>query len=451
MDLPTHPNPAADAILLAHRQEALLEVFPQLSQSASSVQSDQLNRSLGSIARELQIDRDLRVQSKARADTKDISTLVGEFGVAKLLRLRQVPSVAALPGIWATLANTPKAQRLMALQWEVDRVKSQLRDHHLIFIVTNPLFEIVKSLGFEMVDNDSVDTGLNPFLLKDEDKRQVVSEQVYFSQIYSSEAAPSRQDIDVLSKAKPGAPLLPVQLRQQVKRLQVLHGVLFGMNSIHVTALNSYLEQLVTREAEVYRLMATTPLLPVLLAKKLTVQHNTWLRNQALSDVPLSAPFYDRIFDDIDMENRWEPTLTPKFLERIGLGEVDPSFASSNTFHPSPAPAPAPLPGPSSANNNENRDTTVNNPQFNEELFGRVRNSRMSCRIMRQQIRDGQLPELPSSKVDQLPICLAYHAKGQCNQRCGRKVDHVPYSAAEYEPLANWCNTNWPQEESAQS
>ena len=275
------------------------------------------------------------------------------------------------------------------------------------------------------------------------------SEQVYFSQIYSGEAAPSRQDIEVLSKAKPGAPLLPVQLRQQVKRLQVMYGVLFGMNSIHVTALNSYLEQLITREAEVYCLMAKIPLLPVLLAKKLTVQHNTWLRNQALSDAPLAAPLYDRVFDDIDMDERWEPTLTPGFMERIGLGEVDPSFASSNTFHPSPAPAP--LPGPKSVNNNENRYSTVANPQFNEDLFGRFKNSRMSCRAMRQKISNGQLPELPSSKVDQLPICLAYHAKGQCNQRCGRKVDHVPYSAAEYEPLANWCNTNWPQEESAQS
>ena len=170
----------------------------------------------------------------------------------------------------------------MALQWEVDRVKVQFRDHHLIFIITNPLFELVKSLGFEMIDNDAVDSGLNPFLLKEEDKRRVFSEHVYFSQIYSGEAAPSRQDIEVLAKAKPGAPLLPVQLRQLVKRLQVMHGVLFGMNSIHVTALESYLEQLITCEAEVYRLMAKIPLLPVLLAKKLTVEHNTWLRNQAL-------------------------------------------------------------------------------------------------------------------------------------------------------------------------
>ena len=328
-------------------------------------------------------------------------------------------------------------------------MKIQLRDQHLIFIVTNPLFEIVKSLGLKMMDNDSVDTGLNPFLLKEEDKRRVFSEQVYFSQIYSGEAAPSRQDIEVLSKAKTGAPLLPVQLRQQIKRLQVMHGVLFGLNSIHVAALESHLEQLITREAEVYRLMAKIPLLPVLLAKKLTVQHNTWLRNQAMSDAPIAAPFYARVFDDMD--ERWEPTLTPGFMEKIGLGEVDPSFASTNTFHSTPAPAPAPVPGANSANSNENRDSTVANPQFNEDLFGCFKNSRMSCRAMRQKISGGQLPELPPSKVDQLPICLAYHAKGQCNQRCGRKADHVPYLATEYEPLANWCNTNWPQEESAQS
>ena len=105
----------------------------------------------------------------------------------------------------------------------------------------------------------------------------------------------------------------------------------------------------------------------MLLAKKLTVQHNTWLRNQALSDTPITAPFYARVFNDIDMDERGEPTLTPGFMEKIGLGEVDPSFATTDTIHPTPAPAPA----SNNANGNEGRDSTVFNAQFNEDLFGR--------------------------------------------------------------------------------
>ena len=87
------------------------------------------------------------------------------------------------------------------------------------------------------------------------------------------------------------------------------------------------------------------------------------------------------------MDERWEPTFTPGFMEKIGLGELDLSFATTDTLHPTPAPAPA----SNNANGNEGRDSTLSNAQFNEDLFGRYETSRMSCRVMRQKISSGLL------------------------------------------------------------
>ena len=67
--------------------------------------------------------------------------------------------------------------------------------------------------------------------------------------------------------------------------------------------------------------MSKIPLLPVLLVKSL--RYNTWLRNQGVAPNVLAAPNYPKILDDIGMNERWEPTLTLGFLEKIGLNIVD--------------------------------------------------------------------------------------------------------------------------------
>ena len=108
----------------------------------------------------------------------------------------------------------------MTLQWEINHMKMQLNDPHLLFIATNSVYEVVKNLSFEMHDNDAVDTGLNLFLSKEEDKRAALAQQTYFAQIYAGDSAPLRQDLDVLQESKPKAPLLPVQLKSNQTKSQ---------------------------------------------------------------------------------------------------------------------------------------------------------------------------------------------------------------------------------------
>eukprot|EP00956_Cyclotella_meneghiniana_P019524 scaffold33394_cov89-Cyclotella_meneghiniana.AAC.1 len=69
-------------------------------------------------------------------------------------------------------------------------------------------------------------------------------------------------------------------------------------------------------------------------------------------------------------------------------------------------------------------------PHFNESLFGEIKNRKIGSktiksRDVRMKIESGDIPELPPSKVDQQPMCLAWHTKGMCNPNCPRAADHV--------------------------
>ena len=78
-------------------------------------------------------------------------------------------------------------------------------------------------------------------------------------------------------------------------------------------------------------------------------------------------------------------------------------------------------------------------------LFGTFKDSPVQCRSIRAKIRNGELPELPKSKVNPaMEMCLGWHCKGMCNSNCSRSADHVQYTQAEYQPLSQWCTTNWP-------
>ena len=66
-----------------------------------------------------------------------------------------------------------------------------------------------------------------------------------------------------------------------------------------------------------------------------------------------------------------------------------------------------------------------------------------SCDIWNK-INRGEFPDLPPSKVDQKPMCLAWHTKAMCNAGCSRVTDHVDYSNSEYQPICGWCEINYP-------
>ena len=93
----------------------------------------------------------------------------------------------------------------------------------------------------------------------------------------------------------------------------------------------------------------------------------------------------------------------------------------------------------------QNQDQVCININFASHLFTSYKERPHKSATIRKKIKSGELPPLPLSKVDQLPMCLAFHTKGQCNLSCPRAADHVVYTDPEYVPICGWCTTNYPE------
>jgi coenzyme F420-reducing hydrogenase gamma subunit len=182
-------------------------------------------------------------------------------------------------------------------------------------------------------------------------------------------------------------------------------------------------------------------LFPVKLLKRNAIDLSYWFDQQWHNPAARPPPKFEQVFDAIKQElTTWEPQMSSmgflKELKLDGLGE-----ATTPPMNVAPPASPYVVPKAPAD------DATASNPHFLEMIFGEYRKSTsVKTRAIRRKITDGILPTLPLSKVDQQPMCLAWHTKGQCNIRCPRAADHVAYTIGELGNLVAWCTTHYPKE-----
>lgn len=445
--LPEAPTaPLADALLLEHRRRILEEDFPALSEGQVHTQHNQIAERLSELVQE---SRTARAQEKAerdRAKTKDPKELLGEVGVQKLLRWCQVVTVTDLPEIWSELARAKKSQQLAVLQWAVDKAKDELRESELQFLLTPATLEMVKNLRFTMTTTNHVSTGLQPFQFPEETlEGSAAGAQAMYQALYAGTSAPPMADVSSIMQAKPGAPKALHQARHQVRRTYVLLVVLLGEEHPLCVAYDKYYQRFLASEAELYRYQQGLPnaqeqlLFPTKILKRNAIDLSYWFEMQTVSPAMRPPPRFELVFESIKQEHtQWEPQMTMSFLKELKLESFQKEERPPSSIHPSAKPSEKP--GPI-------ENATANNPYFQEDKFGKYRLARgVSTRAIRRKIAEKALPPLPVSKVDQEPMCLAWHTKGRCNIRCPRASDHVAYQGNELQELASWCAANYPKE-----
>ena len=318
-----------------------------------------------------------------------------------------------------------------------------------------------------MAGNDSVQTGLNVFLLGETDINTALNQQSIYEMLHGQGASPSLTDASALVSAKPGAPRMIFQARQQIRRFEILNKIILGENHPFCTNLNIFCNRMVSREGSLHVLKADHTLLPTMLCKKIAIMSTSWYRNQSTSAAIVPPPNFSKLFTDIDEELHWIPNLSHTFLHQLGLQTLlsppqqyylpatTPVIRPLPTFTPpTHTPPPGnnlvPRSGPPSvappATPGQTPDTSerCNNVTFNSDLFQKYKEAPTPCRNLRAKIRANEIPILPNSKADNMTMCLAWHAKGQCNVACRRSIDHIAYTATEYAPLVTWCTANFP-------
>ena len=439
--------PLADALLLDHRQRILEEDFPQLNHQLIGLQQDQIAASLGELVRDNRAARDMERADRIKVKENDPQEMLGEVGLQKIIRWSHVETSAELQAIWKDLAKAKKSQQLAILQWAVDKVKDELGDTELQFIVSPAHLEMVKNLRFTMLTPNHVATGLQPFQFPEGALEGSTSAQAMYEALYAGTSAPPMADLAVVMQSKPGAPRALYQARHQVRRVYIMLVVMLGEEHRLSYAYEKFYHRFLSAEADLHRYQQGLAigqdqlLFPTKVLKRNAIDLSYWFEQQAHTPAARMPPKFDQVFDDIKQElATWEPQMSIGFLKELkldGMGVPVPN----NVPPLSPPVAPyAPKPPPMD-------DATASNPNFLEGTFGHYRKlTSVKTRAIRRKITDGVLPALPVSKVDRQPMCLAWHTKGQCNVRCPRAADHVAYTIGELGNLVAWCTTHYPKE-----
>jgi hypothetical protein len=448
-EMPTAP--LADALLLEHRQRILVEDFPELSQEVEGHQQDQIAISIGELVRDNQAAREEARREKQREKSKGIHEMLGATGVQKLMRWSQVEQLEDLQEVWRDLAKAKKAQQHGVLQWAVDKAKEELGEPELQFLITPAILDIVKSLRLTMITNDHVATGLQPFMFPEEALEGAMSSKAIYEALYNGLSAPPLNEFATVMQAKPGAPKAIYQARHQVRRVYIMLMVLFGEEHCLIRAYDQFYQRFTSAEADLHRYqqgLATARdqlLFPTKVLKRNAIDLSYWFEMQGGTPTARAPPKFERVFDDIKQEfTQWEPHMSLGFLKELKLEALANSPAPLPNATPGTTPRDNPNPGNTFP---PPEDATNNNPNFLEDVFGVYRKlNKVRTRDIRRKIAGKELPVLPLSKIDKQPMCLAWHTKGQCNNRCPRAIDHVAYTKEELKELAQWCVTNYPKE-----
>jgi hypothetical protein len=442
--------PLADTLLLDHRQRILDEDFPQLNHQLVGLQQNQIAASLGELVRDNRTARELERADRDKAKDKDPQEMLGDVGLQKIIRWSHIETEADLQPIWKDLAKAKKSQQLAILQWAVDKVKDELGDSELQFVVSPAQLEMVKNLRFTMLTPNHVATGLQPFQFPEEALDGSINAQAMYEALYAGTSAPPMAELSIVMQSKPGAPkALYYQERHQVRRVYIMLVVMLGEEHRLSRAYERFYHRFLSAEADLYRHQQGLPggrdqlLFPTKILKRNAIDLSYWFEQQAHTPAARMPPKFEQVFDDIKQElTTWEPQMSLGFLKELkldGMQAPSPSGTPSGSLPVAPPVIPK---GGTPAD-----DATASNPHFLEATFGQYRRlTNVKTRAIRRKISDGALPALPLSKVDQQPMCLAWHTKGQCNIRCPRAADHVQYTIGELGNLVAWCTTHYPKE-----
>ena len=109
--------PVADHILLKHRRSILVQDFPELNLNGAAVhQQNQIATEVENLTSTMQQESLAAARRRLDDKTKSPTSLLGDSGLALLLRFAQVGNAQQLGHFWTSLTEASKTQKLSILQ-----------------------------------------------------------------------------------------------------------------------------------------------------------------------------------------------------------------------------------------------------------------------------------------------------------------------------------------------
>jgi hypothetical protein len=357
--------------------------------------------------------------------------------VLKLLRWCHVQDEALLPDIWKQLANAPKGQHRRVIQGAMDDTCEQLGFRNLNFQITTTVSKKVVGLEWVMHVADDLSTGLHPFTVGYVTAEQAKAQRQRNREsdmLYANEAAPSLANTKaLLSDSKVHIPFTILQGRLTHQQAYVLYYTLLG-GTQHplVQQYKQHYEEYMSREAELESVHPRDPrhyyLVPALLVWWVQLEVSYLIRRQSTSNTPVGPPSLQVLFDDIARGKDWAPLLPKRYLAKDAATptqvNTDTGSAISGLTGSSGSIGSNPQGGTPAATSD------VPKVEYNLEYQDRFQKYK-EMGLPTRQVKAfclKQKVKLPWNHALKKSMCISFHIKGVCNNRCGSSGDHKPHT-----------------------
>lgn len=460
--------------LLQHAQSLIYHFFPQANPALMGAQNSAVATQLVNLHIQKQAHHDEAKREKLEEKRKSVEKWLGPDNLKRLLRFCRVGTEADLPAFWHRMAAAKEKDRLALLQSAVREELVTMGEAYLgeSYCPTPRLLANLIAMMWAMVNPDALETGAlgNAFLFGDLDVEQQQEIIAILDLVRSGGASPSLADSQELLKLKINLPTENGSLRC-VRRMEALFRAVLPVGHPALAFVSAHYKSMKGAEhmwqSHVPSNPMTKPAKGALHLLWLSTRLTKYFRKQATTDDQVALEDPEGIMDKIDLGDRWEPNLSPTFVARYSIHSLlslgnkalgylqddgtattdDMSTLSGTTGRSAEGSGGGSTVGGSGGGGGAQslgigppKNVRVENTHFNEALFGQYRVHKTKARALRDKIAKKEIRALPASKVDaSMPMCLAWHTKGQCNTGCPCAKDHVPYTADEYKDLLAWC------------
>jgi hypothetical protein len=454
---PTFARPEDQQAFATYRLEILHKDLPHLQPGVHHNSAALIAHGITALTDE---QRQARQAAELHRQNRDAPKTAGDyFGVLleRVMRWCQVASEEELPPIYEKLANTKKGKIRIVLQTAVEETLTNLR-YIEDFPLSPPLSTKIVELKWHSPVKDDFTVGLNIFSLGSleeetmEDQRRI---NHHADTIASGEAAPALLDVATIHDTKYDVcvPRTFAQLRYCVERAEALWQVLLGSQHPVTRQHKQYRDLLISQEKRLERTVTRDPghryLVPALLARVIQLEVNLWLGQQMRTAAPIPFTQLTDVFGDIERERNWEPTFPNRYLQMdtLDMSKLVPTTTTNVNVSggSTVATGVSTLTSGGSATGNQSstgaRNVMVRNLAYQSTLFEEFRALGIRIGKLKDSLKERSIP-LPKA-ANGMPMCLAYHVIGHCNERCNNAKNHLPHTDKEYKDLVAWCKQHF--------
>lgn len=368
----------------------------------------------------------------------------------------------------STLKSTKESDILKALQEAMEEVYAYLEVDPEDAVKVTP--QMLKALleHWERIDTDSLVTGVGANLFLHGPRcAKTAEEQIQV--FHATLAATNAPEAAVLKQLYSGEIYIPTiaDVGYTLRSMMWFFMAVTVPGHPHISSLKKVINKWngVERKFTLDAMGDQDPARGIYLLEALNMVMNDYWMEQRNSDGLIRGWDGLQIFKNMKGKRVWKPVLTPTYRNQLKLDAFNGVYGShtiasdgggkaqvmvTSTASHQGTPQDGDTKRKADDESTPSKNSQVENERYRTQginIFGRFKRRKDPAtgrEYAAKAVRTTAAKPLPDSKTGKGAMCLAYHCKGQCNEKCPLSFDHIPYTDEQYKVLVAWCEECYP-------